>query len=80
MAEDQNNYRGVDQAKHIWMMDAVEKYGRSRAWFSEQVRHGGLSYSKFPGNKHLYLVRQELDEMFSRPSEEGKRRTQENAG
>jgi hypothetical protein len=73
MAEDPDNYKGVDQSKYIWMLDAVEEYGRSRAWFSEQVRHGAITTAKFPGNRHVYFYREELDRFLSRPSEEGKR-------
>ena len=54
-----------DMADIIWIDDAAEKYNRSRRWLKEQVDSGRLSYASIPGDKRLYLLRAELDALFS---------------
>ena len=63
----------MPSSEYVWVQDAVKEYRRSRAWLDEQVRHGKLSYAKFEGDKRVYLMRAELDAMFGKPIEEGRR-------
>jgi hypothetical protein len=50
--------------KYIWIADAVKEYDRSREWLDKQVSEGKLSVAQIPGDRRLYLVRAELDNLL----------------
>jgi hypothetical protein len=53
--------------KYIWIDDASEKYKRSREWLFKQIREKKLVGYQFPGDRRMYLSRQELDEYLTTP-------------
>ena len=60
----------------IWIADAAKEYGRSRKWLDEQVAGGKLHYAEIAGDRHVYLLRSELDALLKpqikRAGDEGK--------
>lgn len=48
----------------IPIQEAAELYGRSRRWLDEQVSAGRIRYANVPGDRKLYLLRSELDELL----------------
>lgn len=54
----------VDAQGLIWIEDAVNEYGRSRAWFNAQLREGTLSAANIPGDRRVYLVRAEVEALI----------------
>ncbi len=49
----------------IPIQDAAALYDRSRRWLDTQVAEGRLHYASIPGDRKLYLLRSELDELLT---------------
>lgn len=45
---------------YIWIQDAVRIFSRSREWIYQQVRAGKLHSYTAPGDRRIYLDREEL--------------------
>jgi excisionase family DNA binding protein len=46
----------------IWIEDAAREYKRSRDWLYRQIREGKLTGYNFPGDRRVYLSREQLDQ------------------
>lgn len=46
----------------IWIEDAAREYKRSRDWLYRQIREGKLTGYNFPGDRRVYLAREQLDQ------------------
>jgi excisionase family DNA binding protein len=47
---------------YIWIEDAAREYKRSRDWLYRQIREGKLTGYNFPGDRRVYLSREQLDQ------------------
>lgn len=54
----------VNMADIIWIQDAAKEYNRTRKWLDEQVDGGKLSVVNIPGDRRVYLLRAELDNLI----------------
>jgi hypothetical protein len=70
----------VDPSIYILLQDAIREYGHSRPWWFKQVKQHRLTSAKFAADKRVYLLRSEIKELFSGPTEVEERKSQENAG
>jgi excisionase family DNA binding protein len=46
----------------VWIEDAAREYKRSRDWLYRQIREGKLTGYNFPGDRRVYLSREQLDQ------------------
>jgi len=46
----------------IWIEEAAREYKRSRDWLYRQIREGKLTGYNFPGDRRVYLSREQLDQ------------------
>lgn len=53
-----------NKADLIWIQDAAKDYDRSRKWLDDQVAAGKLHYATFEGDRRVYLLRSELNELL----------------
>lgn len=60
-----------DETVWIWIEAAVTEYGRSRAWFDEQVRRGAIRYDKPAGERRTYLLRADVEREVGKSKERG---------
>lgn len=52
---------GTTGDEWVWIEDATDEYGKSRAWLDEQVRHGRIRYDKRQGDRRTYLLRADVE-------------------
>jgi excisionase family DNA binding protein len=51
----------------IWIEDAAREYKRSRDWLYRQIRDGKLKGYTFPGDRKVYLAREEVEKYLTTP-------------
>lgn len=56
----------IEASDLIWIVEAEEKYNRSREWFLKQIKLGKLHRTKIEGDRKVYLLRSEI-ELFLQP-------------
>ncbi len=51
----------------LWIPEAVEQYGRSRATLDRLIDAGNIHPVEFLGDRRIFLRRSELDEVLGKP-------------
>ncbi|HLZ62722.1 MAG TPA: hypothetical protein VKR06_37725 [Ktedonosporobacter sp.] len=54
----------LDPNNLIWIVEAEEKYNRSREWFLKQIKLGKLRRTKIEGDRKVYLLRTEIEKLL----------------
>jgi hypothetical protein len=54
----------VDPNNLIWIVEAEEKYNRSREWLLKQIKLGKLRRTKIEGDRKVYLLRNEIEKLL----------------
>jgi excisionase family DNA binding protein len=53
--------------EYVWIEDAARTYKRSRDWLYRQIRQGKLKGYTFPGDRKIYLSREEVEAYLLTP-------------
>ena len=48
----------------IWIVDAEQRYNRSREWFLKQIKLKKLHKTKIAGDRKVYLLRSEIEQLL----------------
>ncbi len=48
----------------IWIVDAEQRYNRSREWFLKQIKLKKLHKTKIAGDRKVYLLRGEIEQLL----------------
>lgn len=56
-----------DMSQYIWIDEAANEYRRSRSYMRNLVRAKALKGYRFPGDRRLYLSRDEVARFFAQP-------------
>jgi len=54
----------IEQRDLIWIVDAEQQYNRSREWFLKQIRLKKLHRTKIEGDRKVYLLRNEVEQLL----------------
>ena len=54
----------IEQEDLIWISDAEQHYNRSREWFLKQVKLQKLHKTKIEGDRKVYLLRHEIEQLL----------------